>query len=113
MSYEVVIASTGYALAWYSMLKPKSECSWENLRDKIMANFQGFTNESLTSSDLFQCKQQGESLRQYYQRFVHLKARAPNVPKEVAIEAAIKGLHIGPFAGHLAKEKPSNNRRPL
>jgi hypothetical protein len=29
------------------------------------------------------------------------------VPEEVAIEAAIKGLPIGPFAGHLTKEKPS------
>lgn len=29
------------------------------------------------------------------------------MPKEVAIESAIKGLCIGPFARHLAKEKPS------
>lgn len=65
MSYEAAIASAGDALAWYSMLKPKSVYSWENLQDKIMVNFQGFTNESLTSSDLFQCKQQqGESLKQ-------------------------------------------------
>jgi hypothetical protein len=26
----------------------------------------------------------------------------------VAIEAAIKGLHIGPFAAHLAREKPTS-----
>lgn len=29
------------------------------------------------------------------------------MPKEVAIEVAIKGLHIGAFTGHLTKEKPS------
>jgi hypothetical protein len=78
MSYEAAIASAGGndtiltksfitaaegdVLAWYSMLKPKSIYSWENLQDKIMANFQGFANGSLTSSDLFPFKQQeGES----------------------------------------------------
>jgi len=30
------------------------------------------------------------------------------VPEEVAIEAAIKGLCIGPFAAHLAREKPAS-----
>jgi hypothetical protein len=30
------------------------------------------------------------------------------VPKEVAIEAAIKGLCIGPFAAHLTREKPTS-----
>ena len=35
-----------------------------------------------------------------------MKAKAPNVPVDVAIEEAIKGLHIGPFAAHLAREKP-------
>jgi len=30
------------------------------------------------------------------------------VPKEVVIEVAIKGLRIGPFAAHLAIEKPAS-----
>jgi hypothetical protein len=30
------------------------------------------------------------------------------VPKEFAIEATIKGLRIGPFAAHLAREKPAS-----
>ena len=37
---------------------------------------------------------------------MQIKAKAPNVPKDVAIEAAIKGLRIGPFIAHLAREKP-------
>ena len=58
--------------------------------------------------DLFQCKQnQGEALRDYFHRFTHLEAKAPNVPEDVAIEATIKGLCIGAFAAHLAWEKPS------
>ena len=102
-----VIAAEGNSLAWYSMLKPSSVYSWEVLRDKILANFKGFTSESLTSMDLFQCKQnQGEALKDYFQKFVQMKAKAPNVPEDIAIEAAIKGLRIGPFAAHLAREKP-------
>jgi len=63
----------------------------------------------LTSTDLFQCRQsQGEALRDYFQRFVQTKARAPGVSEEVAIEVAIKGLRIGPFEAHLAREKPAS-----
>ena len=43
----------------------------------------------------------------YIQRFVQLKAKAPNVLEVVAIKAVIKGLRIGAFATHLAREKPS------
>ena len=109
LAMSFIIAAEGDALARYSMLRPKSVYSWEDLQDKIMVNFKGFSSESLIASDLFQCiQQQGESLKTYYQRFLHLRAWAPNVPKEVAIEAAIKGLRIGPFVGHLARDKPSS-----
>ena len=53
LAKSFVIAAEGDALAWYSMLRPKSVYSWEDLRDKIMANFKGFSSESLTSSDFF------------------------------------------------------------
>ena len=38
---------------------------------------------------------------------MQLKVNAPNVLEDVAIEAAIKGLRIGAFVAHLAREKPS------
>ena len=124
MSFEAAVASVGGndtvlaksfiitteedTLAWYSMSRTSSVYSWEDLRDKIITNFKGFTIESLMSMDLFQCKQnQGKALRDYFQRFVQLKAKAPNVIEDLAIEAAIKGLCIGAFATHLAREKPS------
>jgi hypothetical protein len=107
LAKSFVITAESDALAWYSMLKPSTVYSWENLYDKILVNFKGFTSESLTSTDLFQCKKnQGEALKDYFQRFVQVQAKAPDVPKEVAIETAIKGLCIGPFAAHLAREKP-------
>ena len=106
LTKSFVIVAEGDALAWYSMLRSGSIYSWEILCDQILANFQGFATESLTSTDLFQCKQgQGEALRDYFQRFVQTKAKALGVPEEVAIEAAIKGLRIGPFAAHLVREK--------
>ena len=37
---------------------------------------------------------------------MQMKAKAPNVLEDVAIKAAIKGLSIGPFIAHLAREKP-------
>ena len=67
LAKSFVIAVEGDALAWYSMLRPSSVYSWEDLSDKIIANFKGFTTESLASMDLFQCKQnQGEALRDYF-----------------------------------------------
>ena len=107
LAKSFVIVADGDALAWYSMLRPSSVYSWEDLHNKILANFKGFTSESLTSMDLFQCKQnQGEALKGYFEKFVQIKAKAPNVLEDVAIEAAIKGLRLGPFVAHLASEKP-------
>jgi hypothetical protein len=53
LAKSFIIAVEGDALAWYSMLKTSTVYSWENLRDKILPNFKGFTSESLTSIDLF------------------------------------------------------------
>jgi hypothetical protein len=107
LAKSFVITAKADALAWYSMLKPSTIYSWENLRDKILENFKGFSSESLSSTDLFQCRQsQGEPMKDYFQRYVQLKARAPNVSDDVAIQAAIKGLCIRPFVAHLAREKP-------
>ena len=35
-----------------------------------------------------------------------MKANTPNVPEDVVVDAAIKGLRLGPFAAHVAREKP-------
>ena len=53
LAKSFVIVDKGDALAWYSMLRPSLVYSWEDLRDKIIANFKGFTIESMTSMDLF------------------------------------------------------------
>jgi hypothetical protein len=94
LAKSFVIASEDEALAWYSMLRPSSVYSWEDLRDKIIAIFKGFTTESLTSTDLFQCNQnQGEALWDYFHRFVQLKAKAPNVLEDVEKPTTIEELY--------------------
>ena len=61
LAKSFVIAAEGNALAWYSMLRPSLVYSWEDLRAKIIADSKGLSSESLTSMDLFQCRQhQGE-----------------------------------------------------
>ena len=67
LAKSFVIAAEGDALAWYSMLRPSCVYPWDDLHDKILANFKGFQSESLTSMDLFQCKKnQGEALTEYF-----------------------------------------------
>jgi hypothetical protein len=43
LAKSFVIAAEGEVLAWYSILRPCLLYSWEDLRDKIIANFKGFT----------------------------------------------------------------------
>jgi len=57
---------------------------------------------------LFSCKQQlKEPLSQYFRRFIQIKAQVPNVPDNVVIIAAIKGLRMGQCASHFAREPPN------
>jgi hypothetical protein len=59
----------------------------------------------LTDIDLFNCKQQiKEPLSQYFKRFIQIKAQILNIPDEVVIIAAIKGLRVGQCASFLLKK---------
>jgi hypothetical protein len=55
--------------------------------------------------DLFSCKQQlKEPLSQYFRRFIQIKAQVSNVPNNVVIIAAIKGLRMGQNVLHILLE---------
>ena len=43
----------------------------------------------------------------HFKIFIQIKAQIPNIPDEVVIIAAIKGLQAGQCASHLAQEKPN------
>jgi hypothetical protein len=105
MSYEAAILSAGgddsvlaksfiiavdeAAAQWYSLLSPGVIQGLEDLKHRILSNFQGFQRPELTDSDLFSCKQKDEEpLQHYFRRFVHLRAQAPNVLDVVSIKGA-------------------------
>jgi hypothetical protein len=125
MSYEAAIHSTGgddfvlvksfiiaadeATVEWYSLLSPGVIHGWDDLKQQILSNFQGFWRPELTESDVFSYKQKGkEPLQKYFRRFVHLRAQASNVLDVVAINAAIVGLRAGQFRSHLMRERPKS-----
>jgi hypothetical protein len=128
MSYEADILSAGgddsvlvksfiitadeATAQWYSLLSPGVIHGWDDLKQRILSNFQGFQRPELTESDLFSCKQKDkEPLQNYFRRFVHLGAQAPNVLDAVAINTAIVGLRAGQFRSHLMRERPRTIQR--
>jgi hypothetical protein len=60
-----------------------------------------------TKKDFLSCiqKEIGQ-LPDFYQRFLQLKAQAPEVSDEQVIAQAIKALRAGPLHNHLVKERP-------
>jgi hypothetical protein len=128
MSYEAAILSTGgddsvlaksfiiaadeAAAQWYSLLSPVVIYCWEDLKQHILFNFQGFQRPELTESDIFSCKKKDkEPLQNFFRRFVNLRAQAPNVMDVVAINAAIVGLSAGQFRSHLMCERAKTIQR--
>jgi len=58
--------------------------------------------------DLLNCSQQdNESLSEYLERFIQLKAQVPNLPEATIIAAAIEGLAISQCIAHFARELPT------
>jgi hypothetical protein len=107
-----IIAADDAAAQWYSLLSPGVIHGWDDLKQRILSNFQGFQCPELTESDLFSCKQKDkEPLQNYFRRFVHLRAQAPNVLDVVTINAAIMGLRAGQFHSHLMRERPKTIQR--
>jgi hypothetical protein len=57
--------------------------------------------------DFLSCVQrEKEKLPNFYQRFLQLKAQAPEVSDDQVIAQAIKALRAGPLHSHLVKERP-------
>jgi hypothetical protein len=73
-----IIAANEAAAQWYSFLSPRVIHGWEDLKQRILSNFQGFQRPELTESDLFSCKKKDkEPLQKYFRRFVHLRSQTP------------------------------------
>jgi hypothetical protein len=113
MSYEAAIASAGGDEAtliksliisledaitnWYSRLPPECIYYWPQLKEKFLLNFQGFQAELDSEEDFLSCTQrEKEALPSFYQRFLQMKAQAPEVSDDQVIAQAIKALCVGP-----------------
>jgi hypothetical protein len=74
-------------------------------KDKILLNFQGFQVELDTEEDFLPCVQkEREPLPEFYQKFLQLKAQAPEVFDEQVIAQAVKSFRAGPLHSHLVRE---------
>ena len=70
MANYLPTALTGSTRSWLMNLPAASICSWEDLCDQFVANFQGTSARPGEEDDLYQVQQRkGESLRKYIQRF--------------------------------------------
>jgi hypothetical protein len=72
---SLIISLEDAAANWYSRLPPRCIYSWQQLKDKILLNFQGLQMELDTKEDFLSCIQkEREPLPEFYRRFPQLKA---------------------------------------
>jgi hypothetical protein len=109
-----VMTVKSVAQTWYSSLRPGTITSWQKLKDMLITSFQCFQTKPVTAQALFQCAQDhDEYLQAYVQRFLRLRAQAHIVPKEIVIEAMIKGLRPGPTTQYFARKPPQTLEKLL
>jgi hypothetical protein len=123
MSYKATIASAGGDEAtltksliisledatanWYSRLSAGCIYSWQQLKEKFLLNLQGFQAELDMEKDFLSCTQrEKETLSDFYQRFLQLKAQALEVSDDQVVAQTIKALRMGPLHSHLFRERP-------
>jgi hypothetical protein len=123
MSYKATIASAGgdeatltksliisledAAANWYSRLSAGRIYSWQQLKEKFLLNLQGFQAELDMEEDFLSCTQrEKETLSDFYQRFLQLKAQALEVFDDQVVAQTIKALRMGPLHSHLFRERP-------
>ena len=82
------------ARTWLLNLQHGSISSWDEMRDRFVANFQGTHDRPSAAGDLCRVKQQpGETLQKYIQRFNNTRLKIPKVTDEAIISAFSDGVH--------------------
>ena len=77
------------ARTWLLNLPPGTITSWDEMRTRFIANFQGTRDRPPAVSDLRRIKQQqGETLQKYIQCFNNARLKIPKVTKEAIISAS-------------------------
>ena len=81
------------ARSWLLNLPPGLISSWNDMRDRFVANFQGTRDRPPAAGDLRSIKQQpGETLQKYIQRFNSVRLKIPKVTDEAIISAFSDGV---------------------
>lgn len=82
MAKSLVIACEGAALTWFARLPPGCIYTWHCRKLRLQDNFQMLGRSSITSEELFRCKQgDKEPLAVYFRRFSQLKTQATYIPE--------------------------------
>ena len=86
------------ARSWFLNLPPGSISSWDEMRTRFIANFQGTRDRPLVTGDLRRIKQQpGETLQKYIQCFNSAWIKIPEVTDEAIISAfSCSNVHPSP-----------------
>ena len=82
------------ARSWFLNLQHALISSWDEMRDRFVANFQGTRDRPPAAGDLRRIKQQpGETLQKYIQRFNNVRLKIPKVTDEAIISAFSDAVH--------------------
>jgi hypothetical protein len=107
LAKSLIISLEDAVANWYSRLPPRCIYSWQQLKDKILLNFEGFQAELDTEEYFLSFIQnEREPLLEFNRRFLQLKAQASEVSDEQVIAQAIKALRAGPLHSHLVRKQP-------
>ena len=93
---------------WHTSMETLYIHSWCQVKAELLSTFQGYHPGTKTTRDLLNCIQRDdESLSDYLDRLIQIKAQVPNTPEEMGIAAAVEGLAIGQCAAHFARNYPT------
>lgn len=105
LAKSLIMAVDGITHDWYTSLKSLSIKSWGQIRVELVSTFQGHPGTK-TTRDLNCVQQDDESLSQFLERFIQIKAKVLNAPEETVITAVLEGLAIGQGTAHFARNYP-------
>ena len=91
------------ARSWPLNLPVGSVSSWDEMRDRFIANFQGTRDRPPTADDVRRIKKQpGETLQKYIQCFNNVRLKIPKVNDEAIISVFSDGVRDDKMKEELA-----------
>ena len=99
----------GTALEWFTTLSPYSINSFDNLSHMFTTHFAGSRSHQTTTISLIDVRQeQGETLREFIDRFSKAALRTPHLNQEMILQCMALTLQLGPFANNVYLHPPAS-----